>query len=142
VYALLKPFIAIALICAAALGVSTAPPAGPPRNIEPPRKQEKPCRSQPRLAGRCFTVRGRLSLYNGAPTIRLWRAGTRRVLGVSSSYAEAGYSSIPPAIEKQLTWETEVWGDFEVCPFTPRRPGEMQMICIESGKNLVTRKRQ
>jgi hypothetical protein len=63
-------------------------------------------------------------------------------LGVSSSYAEAGYSSIPAGIEKQLSWETEVWGDFEVCPFTPRRTGEMQMICIESGKNLVARKRQ
>jgi hypothetical protein len=64
------------------------------------------------------------------------------MLGVSSSYAEAGYTSIPAEIERQLNWETELWGDFEVCPFTPRRPGEMQMICIESGKNLVARKRQ
>lgn len=102
----------------------------------------KPCRQQPRLVGKCFTVRGRLSLYNGAPTIRLWRAGTRRMLGVSGSYAEAGYSSIPAEIERQLDWETEVWGDFLVCPFTPQRPREMQMICLESGKNLRTRKRQ
>lgn len=114
--------------------------AGEPRQTA--QTPEKPCRAQPRLVGKCFHVRGRLSLYNGAPTIRLWRAGTRRMLGVSASYAEAGYSSIPAEIERQLKWDVDVWGDFEVCPFTPRRPGEMQMICIESGRNLVTRQRQ
>jgi hypothetical protein len=64
------------------------------------------------------------------------------MLGVSGSYAEEGYSSIPADIERQLNWETEIWGDFEVCPFTRERPGEMRLICIESGKNLVARKRQ
>ena len=103
---------------------------------------EKPCREQPRLVGTCFSVRGRLSLYNGAPTIRLWRSGTKRMLGVSGSYAQPGYSSVPLEIERLLDWETEVWGDFKVCPLTRQRPREMQMICIESGKNLTTRKRQ
>lgn len=101
----------------------------------------KPCRAQPALVGRCFRVRGRLSLYNGTPTIRLWRAGTRRMLGVSSSYAQEGYSSIPPELEKRLDWETEVWGDFLVCPFTRQRPKEMQMICIEEARDVVVRKR-
>lgn len=87
-------------------------------------------------------MRGRLSLYNGAPTIRLWRAGTKRVLGVSGSYAREGYSSIPEELERQLSWETELWGDFLVCPFTRRRPGEMQMICVEAGKNVVARRRR
>ena len=64
------------------------------------------------------------------------------MLGISSSYSQAGYSSIPEELEKRLGWETEVWGDFLVCPFTPQRPGEMQMICIESGKNIVERKRR
>lgn len=124
------------LFCLASLGVVAG------QSQQTAETPEKPCRAQPRLAGKCFTVRGRLALYNGAPTIRLWRAGTRRVLGVSASYAEAGYSSIPAEIERQLTWDVEIWGDFQVCPFTRQRPGEMQMICIESGKNLVTRKRQ
>ncbi|HEX8176181.1 MAG TPA: hypothetical protein VF543_13780 [Pyrinomonadaceae bacterium] len=132
----MKLVIVIALLCMALLSGSNG------QSGQPSQTPEKPCRSQPHLVGRCFTVRGRLSLYNGAPTIRLWRAGTRQMLGVSSSYAEAGYTSIPAEIERQLNWETELWGDFEVCPFTPRRPGEMQMICIESGKNLVARKRQ
>lgn len=101
-----------------------------------------PCRAQPALVGKCFKVRGRLSLYNGAPTIRLWRAGTKRMLGVSAGYSTAGYSSIPEEIERSLDWEKEVWGDFLVCPFTRQKPKEMQMICIESGRNIVVRKRQ
>jgi hypothetical protein len=101
----------------------------------------KPCRMQPSLVGKCFKVRGRLSLYNGAPTIRLWRAGTKRVLGVSASYSQEGYSSIPEVLERQLNWENELWGDFLVCPFTHQRPKTMQLICIENGKNVVSRKR-
>jgi hypothetical protein len=127
---------AIVLFCLASFCISSG------QSQTPPETSEKPCRAQPRLVGKCFRVRGRLSLYNGAPTIRLWRAGTRRLLGVSASYAEQGYSSIPADIERRLNWETELWGDFQVCPFTRRRPGEMQLICIESGKNLMTRKRQ
>ena len=109
---------------------------------EPPKSPEKPCRAQPSLVDKCFFVQGRLSLYNGNPTIRLWRAGTRRILGVSSSYAQEGYTSIPEDLEKKLDWETEVWGNFYVCPFTRQKPKEMQMICIESGKNIVVRKRR
>lgn len=101
-----------------------------------------PCRAQPALVGKCFPVRGRLSLYNGAPTVRLWRAGTRRVLGVSGSYAREGYSNIPEELESRLSWETELWGDFLVCPFTRRRPGEMQMVCVESGRNVAARPRR
>jgi hypothetical protein len=109
---------------------------------EAPKTKLMACRAQPSLVGKCFSVRGRLSLYNGAPTIRLWRAGTKRMLGVSASYSREGYSSIPEELEKKLEWENEVWGDFLVCPFTPQRPKEMQMMCIEEGKNIVVRKRR
>jgi hypothetical protein len=102
----------------------------------------RPCRAQPTLIGKCFKVRGRLSLYNGAPTIRLWRAGTKRILGVSASYAQDGSSSIPAEIEKQLGWETELWGDYLVCPFTREHPGVMQMICIEGASRTSVRKRR
>lgn len=133
----MKLIITVVLFCVASLGVAP----GSSQQTPPSQTPEKPCRAQPRLVGRCFTVRGRLSLYNGAPTVRLWKAGTRRMLGVSGSYAEEGYSSIPAEIERQLNWETELWGDFEVCPFTRERAGHMRMVCIESGKNLVARKR-
>lgn len=106
-----------------------------------PQPKLKPCREQPKLVDKCFRIRGRLSLFNGNPTIRLWRAGTKRILGVSASYASEGFSSIPEEIEKKLNWETDVWGDFLVCPFTPQRAGEMQMMCIDAGKNIEVRKR-
>ena len=107
-----------------------------------PRRTLRPCRAQPALVGKCFVVYGRLALYNGAPTIRLWRAGTRRVLGVSGSYARDGYSSIPEELEQQLSWETELWGEYLVCPYTRRRAGEMQLVCIESGKRVTARRRR
>ena len=117
------------------------PLAAPSQAAGGPPLPARPCRAQPALVGRCFHVRGRLSLYNGAPTIRLWRAGTRRMLGVSASYAREGYGSIPEELESRLTWENELWGEFLVCPFTPQRPGEMQMVCVESARNVVSRPR-
>jgi hypothetical protein len=65
------------------------------------------------------------------------------MLGVSDVYNQAGYRSLPIKVEKLLEeWQSEVWGDYMVCPFTREKPKEMQMICIESGKNLFARKRQ
>jgi len=86
-------------------------------------------------------VHGRLALYNGNPTMRLWRSGTKRMLGISESYSQPGYSRLPKEIAKKLNWDTELWGDYLVCPFTRAQPKHMQLICIESGKNLVSRRR-
>jgi len=101
------------------------------------------CRSQPRLVGKCFAVRGRLSVYNGSPSVRLWKVGTHRMLGVSDSYTKEGMHHLPPNVAKALgEWQREVWGDYVVCPFTGEKPQEMQMVCIASGKNLFSRARQ
>lgn len=117
-------------------------PAAPSAQAAGVRGSLRPCRAQPSLVGRCFRVYGRLSLYNGAPTIRLWRAGTKRMLGVSGSYARDGYSSVPEELEQRLSWETELWGEYLVCPYTPRRAGKMQLVCIEEGKKVVARRRR
>jgi hypothetical protein len=63
------------------------------------------------------------------------------VLGVSGSHARDGYSSIPEELERQLSWETELWGEYLVCPYTRRRAGEMQLVCIEAGKGVTARRR-
>jgi hypothetical protein len=34
---------------------------------------------------KCFVVHGRLSFYNGAPSARIWKIGTKRILGVHNS---------------------------------------------------------
>ena len=103
---------------------------------------EKSCRQHPQLVGKCSTVHGTLSVYNGNPAVRLRRIGTKRILGVSDQrFKLPEYSNIPEALMKQLNGENELVGDFLVCPFTRSKPGEMQLICIESAKNVVTRKR-
>jgi len=111
--------------------------------MSPPPSAEKSCREHPQLIGKCFNVRGRLSTYNGNPAVRLWNIGTRRVLGVSDQrFSLAGYRNIPEDLAKQLDGKSNVFGDFLVCPFTRPRPGEMQLMCIESAKNVLVKKRE
>src|SRR5882672_5703665 len=72
---------------------------------------EKSCREHPQLAGKCFAVRGRLSVYNGAPAVRLWRIGTRRLLGVSEQrFNLPGYRNLPEHLTQQLGRDTEIVG--------------------------------
>jgi len=100
------------------------------------------CRARPDLVGKCFNVRGRLSVYNGTPSIRLWPLGTKRLLGVidpRDPSAVPGRDTIPESIASKLNFDKDVFGDFLVCPLTRARPGRMQTVCIESGKDLVVR---
>ena len=110
--------------------------------MAPPPSAEKSCREHPQLIGKCFTVHGRLSIYNGNPAVRLWHVGTRRVLGVSEQrFSLPEYRNLPEDLAQQLDRENMIIGDFLVCPFTRPRPREMQLMCIESAKNVVIKKR-
>ena len=103
------------------------------------------CRARSDLVGKCFTVHGRLSVYNGTPSIRLWPIGTKRLLGIldpTDISAVPGSNTIPPSIESKLDFDKQVFGDFLVCPLTVSHPGRMQTVCIESGKNLFVRTRK
>ena len=89
------------------------------------------CKANPDLAGKCFMVHGRLRAYNGNPTFRLWPAGTKRLLGVTG--AHPGDDPImPPGLG--VTFDHDLYADFEVCPFTPEKPGVMRRVCVESVK--------
>src|SRR5256885_327201 len=127
--------LAVLLILTASSGMWAQSPA--------PKAKEKSCREHPQLIGNCFTVRGRLSIYNGTPALRVWRVGTRRMLGISEQrFSVAGYRNVPEYIERQTNQNVAIFGDFLVCPFTRSRPGEMQLVCIEAGKSLVVRKQK
>src|SRR5262245_24065409 len=103
----------------------------------------KSCSHHPKLIGPCVKVRGRLSVYNGAPALRIWKIGTRRMLGISEQrFAEPGYTNLPDDIRAKVDSDIELFGDFVVCPFTRQRAGEMQLVCVESGTNLEARKRK
>lgn len=83
-----------------------------------------------------------MNLYNGAPSVRIWRVGTKRILGVSEQrFAVEGYCNLPPAIANRLAWESDLFADFVVCPFTREQPGVMQLVCVDSATNILVRPR-
>ena len=105
-------------------------------------RQPQSCRSRPDVVGKCFRVHGRLSVYNGTPSIRLSPSGSKRLLGIidpNDTSNAPGPSVLPEAIKARLDWDKDVFGDFLVCPLTRSHPGKMQTVCIESGQNLAVR---
>jgi len=95
------------------------------------------------LVGPCFTVHGRLSLYNGSPSARIWQIGSNRILGVTESRCvEPECPQMPDELRKMLNWEECIFAEFLVCPFTESKPEHMQFVCIESARNLHVRKLQ
>ncbi len=58
------------------------------------------CKSDPDIVGVCFTVHGRLSAWNGAPTMRIWRIGTKRILGVHDGI-------VPESLAARMSWDVE-----------------------------------
>jgi len=88
----------------------------------------------------CRTVHGRMSFYNGAPSVRIWIVGSKRVLGVhDGNYSDLSY--LPANVRTPWegsgdVWSHSVYGDFRVCPLTPEHHGWMQIVRVESGRNL------
>jgi hypothetical protein len=107
------------------------------------RPPNKSCRQHPQLSGRCFTLRGRLSLYNGTPSRRIWPVGSDRLLGISEGrFALPGYTNLPAElVDKLADFDHEMFADFLVCPFTDDRPGVMRLVCVEAAKNVFVRPR-
>jgi len=117
------------------------PPVRLPDNTKVPRfakaiaEQVQACKTDPDIIGACFTVHGRLSAWNGTPTMRIWRVGTNRILGDHDDWP------LPEGLAEHMSWDVEAWGDFEVCPFTKEQPGVMQMVCINSASHVSFVKR-
>lgn len=103
-------------------------------------EEEHPlCKGASQIVGECFTVHGRLGLYNGIP-LRIWIVGTHRVLSVHNadgSGIDGGW--LPSKVRDLLVGmgEIVVFGDYEVCPLEQRHPGKMQPICVEDASRLV-----
>ena len=96
------------------------------------------CKGNPKVIGECFTIHGRARFGSGTPSLRIWRIGTKRILGVTAG-PQADDADAPICPKEVLRWPAELYGDFEVCPFTTEKPGNMQMVCIESVSQLVVR---
>ena len=104
------------------------------------------CRTSHNLVGACFTVHGRLFVSNGTPSVRIFRIGTTLIFGVLDRQSQAeGNEEVPPSVDALLKPDpffTDVYGDYEVCPFDRTELGRMQTVCIESASHLVAQHRQ
>jgi hypothetical protein len=95
------------------------------------------CPTDARLVGPCYTVRGRLTLSNGTPSVRIWVVGTKRILGVSEGrFSPDGYEALPRPVPEELSWDKFYFGDYTVCPFTPQQVGVMQLVCVAGVNRL------
>ena len=102
--------------------------------------QSRQCKSNPKVVGACYMVHGRATFGAGTPALRIWPIGTHRMLGVTAGpVADDADNPIAPRNMLVDPNVQGVFGNFEVCPFTPERKGEMQMVCVESAKNLVVK---
>ena|SRR6266849_5087075 len=109
-------------------------------------KREIPCKT-PENAASCYWTHGRLGFGNGTPAFRLWKIGTKRILGIYSgpSVDRYGLDNENPELPYDLSKKYDplkgrVFADFEVCPLEQEKHGAMQAVCIESAKNIVVSK--
>ncbi|HZP23997.1 MAG TPA: hypothetical protein VFB04_11150 [Terriglobales bacterium] len=98
------------------------------------------CKGNSEVMAACYTVHGRLQL--GADTVRLWLwpVGTKRYLGVTGGPVLD--DAVAPIYPQNIKFDSNteaIFGDFEVCPFTPERKGAMRLVCIESASHLVVK---
>ena len=102
-------------------------------------QQGHACKGNPKVVDQCFEIHGRVRVVNGAGTV-IWRIGTDRKLEVE--YEELVPDNFSKAMYKGKTediYSRDMFGDFEVCPLTKSKEGEMQMVCVESASHLVIR---
>ena len=107
---------------------------------------ERPlCEGALQVVAECFTVHGRLSLYQGTPSFRIWRIGTHEILGILDTATQGSSESpwLPPAVVTLGKIDPDrmaVSGDYLVCPLSRARSGEMQYVCVESASHLVAQR--
>ena len=102
-----------------------------------------PCAMHKDVKGPCVTRRGRLYVMNGIP-VRIWMIGTRRHLAVAE---DSKSFLIPEALLNLVDFDTNLYGDFTVCPLEPEQPGpepirwqepgRVPFVCVASGTRLV-----
>lgn len=104
---------------------------------ETPIDPSKGCKSNPAIVGRCFSVEGRVSIYNGTPSIRIAPKGTKRLLGVVPSEEEI----MPSPLKEAVGLDRDAFAEMEVCPLTESKRGQMQLVCVESARHIKSQQR-
>lgn len=158
---------ALATSLTASLPSQSQAPAGSNRKSAGPATQSLsagngtrkiPCKT-PENALLCYWTHGRLSVYEGMVTYRIWKIGTHRLLGVFSGPSrypartdqDLENPEFPAELDKALganqrrherstgtTWTVTppIYADFEVCPLRAEEKGVRQPVCIESAAKI------
>lgn len=85
----------------------------------------------------CFTHRGRLSGQNGVAHM-IWLVGTKRIVRVDNTEMT---DMVVKYLDMASPVHSDIYGDYEICPLGPDRPGEMRSVCIASASRLVIQDR-
>jgi hypothetical protein len=96
------------------------------------------CAKNPAVVGKCFPVKGRIGVYNGSPSVRIHPNGSKRQLGVVPSEQEI----MPDELKRAIGIDADALAAMQVCPFTKREAGRMQLVCVESAENIRSAKRR
>ena len=94
------------------------------------------CSSDSGIGDTCFVFRGKLLIGNGTPSMRILNIKTKRTYGVLNPKS----GIVPDTIIKMDRVENIVFAIFKVCQFSNNKPGEMQMVCIDSMATITIRK--
>src|SRR5262245_48896382 len=83
----------------------------------------------------CFKRHGRLSSQNGI-ALKIWFIGTTRIVGLDNDIDQL------PAIMREYLEMTSpkhsyIYGDFDICPLEPDKPGHMRRVCAVGAEKLV-----
>jgi hypothetical protein len=81
----------------------------------------------------CFRHHGRLTSRQGI-ALTIWLIGTTRVVGVSDTETSA---IIEKYLEITSPNHSYIYGDFDICPLGPDRPGHMRRVCVAGAERLV-----
>ncbi len=153
--------IVAAVLLTLALGLQAVPrqPEGQatPQAAAPQPQRKIPCKT-PENTSMCYWTRGRLNFYQGNPAYRIWKVGTKRILGIYSgpdservNPLDNEFPDFPANLRRAYNAEYDhnvalkrsapelvgpVFADFEICPLEPERAGWMQAVCIESAENM------
>jgi len=88
--------------------------------------------AEARMAGPCFTVHGRLSIYNGSFVHRIWPVNSHRLLALVDATGRYDEEKAPVPASLQHVFdkdpEARIFANFRLCPITRSRPGVMQHV--------------
>jgi hypothetical protein len=96
------------------------------------------CKENEKVVAACFSIHARANLGADSVPIYLWHVGTKRRLGVTGGPTLD--DSVEPIFPGNLQFRSpsdDIYGDFEVCPFTPKKEGHLQLVCIETASHLA-----